>query len=449
VCLQVDSVFVPWNTVLASQVSQPTFGLTSGPNGRTCPPEIRPFAPSLVAGTSNPLAGAFTDFHLKLDRQDGDQFLGDLNFEMPPGFTGSLKGITYCPEASIARAAANPGLTELNSPSCPASSQIGTSNVSSGPGTHPFHSIGSIYMAGPFKGAPLSLVAVTPALAGPYDYGTVVVRVALNVDKIDAHVTAVSDKVPSIIGGVPIRMRSIQVNLDRKKFTINPTNCAGLSINSQGIGDQGTIAEFSSYFHAVNCNTLGFQPKMTMRQLGGRKQTRRSQNPAIEFKLITRKGDANIKSVAVTLPQAFEIDQGHLGKICSKSQLEKTQCAGSQAIGKATTRTPLLEAPLSGPAFAVSDFGKLPHVVFLLNGQVPLRPEVVSKSVKGGHLKAMVQTVPDAPIGTFTLKLFGGKVGYLVNTRNLCASPTKTKVDFVGQNGKTLTQQVPLKTNCG
>jgi hypothetical protein len=244
-------------------------------------------------------------------------------------------------------------------------------------------------------------------------------------------------------------MRSIQVNLDRKKFTINPTNCAALSIDSQGIGDQGTIADFSSYFHAVNCGTLGFQPRMTMRQLGGHKQTQRSQNPAIEFKLTTRKGDANIKSVALTLPQAFEIDQAHLGGICSKSQLEKTQCAGSRAIGQAKTKTPLLDAPLSGPAYAVSGFGKLPHVVFLLNGQVPLRPEVVSKSVKGGHLKAMVQTVPDAPIGTFTLKLFGGKIGYLVNTRNLCASPTKTKVDFVAQNGKTLTEQVALKTNCG
>ena len=137
---------------------------------------------------------------------------------MPPGLTGSLRGITYCPEASITAAAKNPGRTEQASPSCPASSQIGTTNVAAGPGAHPFHAVGSMYLAGPFKGAPLSLVAVTPALAGPYDYGTQVVRVAINVDPLDAHVTAASDSVPQIIGGIPLRLRSIRVSIDRPGF---------------------------------------------------------------------------------------------------------------------------------------------------------------------------------------------------------------------------------------
>ena len=159
---------------------------------------------------------------MKLDRDDGDQFLGDLNFTMPPGLTATLRGITYCPEPGIAHAAANAGRAEQALPSCPATSQIGTTNVAAGPGSHPFHAVGKMYMAGPFKGAPLSLVAVTPALAGPYDYGVVVVRVAVRVDPDDAHVIAVSDKVPSIIGGVPIRMRSIQVNIDKPNFMINP-----------------------------------------------------------------------------------------------------------------------------------------------------------------------------------------------------------------------------------
>jgi hypothetical protein len=446
---QVDSTFVPWNSVLANQVSQPIFGLASGPNGRPCPPEVRPFGPSLVAGTANPRAGAFTDFHLKLDREDGDQFLGDLNFEMPRGLTGSLRGITYCPEGSIQAAADSPGRAEQASPSCPASSRIGTTNVASGPGTHPFHSIGSVYMAGPFKGAPLSLAAVTPALAGPYDYGTVVVRVALHVDPKDAHVTAISDTVPRIIGGVPIRMRSIRVNLDRPQFTINPTNCSALSIDSQGIGDQGTITDFSSYFHAVNCATLGFKPKMTIRQLGGHKATLRSANPGMQFDLRTRSGDANVKSAVVTLPKAFEIDQRHLGNICSKAELNRNQCAGRQSIGKVMTKTPLLDAPLSGPAFAVSGFGKLPHVVFILRGQVTLLPEGESKSIKGGNLRTRVATIPDAPIGHFRLTLFGGKRGYLINTRRLCASPTMIGVDFAAQNGLRMSKKVEVETSCG
>jgi hypothetical protein len=397
---------------------------------------------------STPDAGAFSSFTLKLDRDDGDQFLGDLNFRMPPGFTGDLRGIGYCPDPAIAAAAQKLGRVEQASPSCPASSAIGTSNVAAGPGGHPFHAIGKMYLAGPFKGAPLSLVVITPALAGPFDYGTVVVRVALHVNPTTAQVSAVSDTVPSIVGGVPIRMRSIQVNIDRPNFTINPTNCSPFSIDSQGIGDQGTITDFSSYFHAVNCSVLGFKPHMTITQLGGRKATARSQDPALQFDLRTRPGDANIKSVAVTLPKAFAIDQRHLGNICSKAQLAAERCAGRQAIGTVTTTTPLLDQPLSGPAYAVSGFGKLPHVVFILNGQVLIMPEAESSSVKGGHVKTTVPVVPDAPIGHFRLTLFGGRKGYIVNTRNLCAAPAGTTVSYTGQNGKTTSERVMTKSAC-
>ena len=212
---QADAYFTPWNDTLAPQHSAPYLSLNTGPNGSGCPGQVRPFNPRLVAGMSTPVGGAFSDFHLKLDRDDGDQFLGDLNFRMPAGFTGDLRGISYCSDAAIAASAQKLGRSEQASPSCPASSQIGTSNVAAGPGTHPFHAVGKMYLSGPFKGAPLSLVTITPALAGPYDYGVVVVRVALHVDPLTAQVSAVSDTVPSVVGGVPIRMRSIQVNIDR------------------------------------------------------------------------------------------------------------------------------------------------------------------------------------------------------------------------------------------
>ncbi|HEY5052249.1 MAG TPA: hypothetical protein VII45_02455 [Solirubrobacterales bacterium] len=444
-----SATLAPWNNVLAPQDSSPFFGLTSGPGGSECPGQQRPFKPRLAAGTSNPVAGGFSAFTLKLDRDDGDQFLGKLNFTMPPGLTASLRGIGYCPEASIAAAAKNLGRTEQAGPSCPASSQIGTSNVAAGPGGHPFHAVGKVYLAGPFKGAPLSLVAVTPALAGPYDYGTVVVRVALNIDAHDAHVIADSEVVPSIIGGIPIRIRSIQVNIDKPNFMINPTNCSPFTVDSQGIGDQGTVADFSSYFQAVNCTTLPFKPKMTIAQLGSRKQTKRNQDPSLRFDLNTRPGDANLKSVAVTLPKAFAVDQRHLGNLCSRAELASKHCEGRQAIGMVETTTPLLDQPLKGPAYAVSGFGILPHIVFILGGQVTLLPEAESSSVKGGHLRTEVPTVPDAPIGHFRLTLFGGKQGYLINTGDLCRVSTVTTFEYIGQNGKTLTQKAPAKTACG
>jgi hypothetical protein len=304
-----------------------------------------------------------------------------------------------------------------------------------------------MYLAGPFKGAPLSVVAVTPALAGPYDYGVVVVRVALHVDPQTAQVSAVSDTVPSIIGGIPIRMRSIQVNIDKPSFTINPTNCSPFTVDSQGIGDQGTITDFSSYFHAVNCAGLGFQPKLTMRQIGGRKATRRAVNPTLQLDLLTRPGDANLKSITVTLSNAFEIDQRHLGNICSERELATTQCAGRTPIGRASTITPLLDHPLEGPVFAVSGSGGLPRLAFILDGQVDLLPRAETKTV-AGRLQTTAPVIPDAPIGHFSLTVFGGKTGYLINTRSLCAHVAFTKVAFGGQNGKTRTENVKVKAAC-
>jgi hypothetical protein len=442
------SDLVPWNDALATQHSSPFVTITEGPNGRQCPGGVRPFSPRLIAGMTNPLAGAFSNFSLKLDRDDGDQFLGDLNFKLPPGFTGNLRGLAYCPEASITAAAQRTGRAELESPSCPASSQIGTTNVAAGPGENPFHAVGRMFLSGPFKGAPLSLAAITPALAGPYDYGVVVVRVALQVNPRTAQVTAASDTVPAIIGGIPIRMRSIRVNIDKPNFTINPTNCSPFSVDSQGIGDQGTVTDFSSYFQAVNCATLPFRPKMRIQQLG-RKATGRSKNPRLRFDLWTRPGDANLQRIVVTLPKAFAIDQRHLGNICSRSQLEAERCAGRQPIGHVITETPLLDAPLSGPAYAVSGFGKLPHVVFILDGQVLIMPEAESSSVKGGHLRTVVPVIPDAPIGHFRLDLNGGKQGYLINTRSLCASAASTQIGYFAQSGAQLTQKVKTKTACG
>lgn len=434
----------PWNSAQADQTSKFGISVDSGPGNSACPAGIRPFGPKLEAGTSNARAGSFSNFTLNLEREDGNQYLGELGFTMPPGLTGSLRGIAYCPESAIIAASLRSGRAEQASPSCPAASDIGSANVAAGPGDHPFHAVGKMYFAGPYKGAPLSMVAITPALAGPYDYGVVVVRVALQVNSLDAHVTAVSDTVPSIIGGIPLRLRSIQVNLERPNFILNPTNCEPMSVASHGTGDQGTVANFSSFFQAVNCATLPFKPKMQVTQKGG---VGRSKDPQLEFHLRTRPGDANIKSVAVTLSKAWAIDQRHLGNLCSEAELASKQCAGRQAIGKVSVHTPLLDQPLSGPAYAVSGKGGLPRLAFILNGQVPLVPRAKSSSV-GGALKTVVPTVPDAPIGDFRLTVFGGKKGYLINTRSLCAHPVVSTVEYVAQSGKKLTQKVKAKSAC-
>ena len=207
----------------------------------------------------------------------------------------------------------------------------------------------------------------------------------------------------------------------------------------------------SSYFHVGQLRGAALQAE-DGDQADGRPQEHRSRssNPALAVRPDGHApGDANIKSLAVTLPSAFEIDQRHLGNLCSEKELAATQCAGRQPIGKATTTTPLLEKPLSGPVYAVSGSGGLPRLAFILNGQVDLVPRADTETVTGGRLQTTVPVVPDAPIGHFSLTVFGGKRGYLANTRNLCTHVPITTVAFTGQNGKSTTQRVKTSIACG
>ena len=219
------------------QIRQSTqiFGVESGPHGARVPGPGSPFQPKSAGGNIQRHSGCPLELlHPETRPRRRRSVPRQAQLHHAPGPKAQI-----CAASPTARRPRSPpprstlGRTEQADPSCPASSEIGTSNVAAGPGSHPFHAIGKIYFAGPFKGAPLSLVAITPALAGPYDYGTVVVRVALNIDPLDAHVVADSETVPEIIGGIPIRMRSIQVNIDKPNFMINPTNCSPFSVASR------------------------------------------------------------------------------------------------------------------------------------------------------------------------------------------------------------------------
>ena len=269
-----------------------------------------------------------------------------------------------------------------------------------------------MYLAGPFKGAPLSLVAITPALAGPYDYGTVVVRVALHVDPLDAHVIADSETVPQIIGGIPIRMRSIQVNIDKPNFMINPTNCGPFSValrRDRRPGHGGRLLLLLPRRQLRRARVQAEDDDHASSAAASRPGGPRTR--ACGSTCDREPGDANIKSVAVTLPKAFEIDQRHLGNICSEAAAGKgTLCRAASRSAPSTTETPLLEAAAQRPGLRGLGFGGLPHVVFILDGQVTLTARGADRRrCNGGHLKTTVPVVPDAPIGHFRLNLFGGK----------------------------------------
>jgi hypothetical protein len=429
--------------------------LTSAPGGGPCAKALaaRPFAPAFAAKPKGTRAGAFSPFSLHIASSDGQQELKGVDITLAPGMTGKLAGIPYCPAAALAAAAASGGGEQRASSSCPAKSLVGSAAISAGTGPAPLLiSDGKVFLSGPYHGAPLSLAVVTPATAGPFDLGTVVVRVALFVDPVTAQVRAVSDPIPNVFGGAQLSIRSIDVNVDRKDFTLNPTSCGPLvtaGVLNGGGADPATPAAFSTFpvstpFQTSDCGALGFKPKLFTRLYGGRKTTKRSQHPKFRAVLVARAGDANIARAAVTLPHSQFLDQSHIRTICTRVQLAAHDCPAASIYGYARAQTPLLDDELAGPVYLVSSSHELPDLLADLRGQVDVQLHGVISAAKA-RIKTVFYPVPDVPVSKFTLTMKGGKRGLLVNSRDLCAKPSFSFMNFKAQNGKQLKKKLPLR----
>jgi hypothetical protein len=444
----VHTTFTPWAAQLSDQTATQFFKLESGPGGAPCPSAKRPFDPGMEAASVDNTAGIHAPFSFNLTRSDGDQDLAGVSVTAPPGFSATLRGIPYCPESAIAhlQQPGYTGLAEQASSACPAASQIGTAVAAAGSGTRPLYVNGKVYLAGPYKGAPLSLVIVTPAVSGPYDLGNVVVRSAIQFNPATGRVTAVSDPLPQIIEGVPLRLRSVRVNLDRPKFALNPTNCERFSTDAIVTGDQGSVVSESAPYQVANCRDLGFNPKFSLRLSGG---LGRLGHPAIHAVLTANNGDANLHDVAVTLPKGEQLENKHIGSPCVKADFEAGTCPPSSEIGQAQVTTPLLDHPLEGTVFLrASRVHKLPDLVLDLKGQVNVELTGRVDSVNG-RLRTTFESTPDVPVSSVSVNLDGGKKGLLVNERSLCSNARKAAVGMVGQNGKVLDRRVALQTSCG
>jgi hypothetical protein len=443
----VQSTFVPWDEALSSQSAVQFFTIDSGPGGSPCPGATRPFDPGFGASSLSNTAGLKTPFHVSVTRSDGDQYLRSTTVTPPPGLLASLAGIPYCSEAALAAAstAGYPGLTELSTPVCPADSEIGVSDAGAGAGSHPIHLAGKVYLAGPYKGAPLSLAVITPAVSGPYDLGNVVVRVALNVDPTSAQVTAVTDPLPLIFESIPVRLRSLIVWLNRPGFTINPTNCSPFAVNGDIEGDEGTHAERSASFQVASCAGLGYHPNLHLRLTGG---VNRRGHPAIHAVFKAKPGEANSRRVAVTLPKGEELDNSHVNSVCSRKEFAADACPAGSVLGSAEARTPLLDGPLQGLVYLRSSSHRLPDMVVTLHGQVDLELSARIDTVHG-RLRTTFEGIPDAPISAFDLRLRGGSRGLLINTKNLCGAHKKALMRMAGQNNRRGKIAVSLNPACG
>lgn len=443
----VDSTFTPWDSLLPEQTSTQFFELDEGPEGAPCPGQTRGFNPTFRAGVADRGAGVHSPFTFDTARPDGDQNVSGIDIDTPPGFTASLRGVPYCPESTIAQLGAigYSGRSELASPACPSASRVGSVDAGAGAGTHQVYVDGTVYLAGPYKGAPLSLVTVVPAVSGPYDLGNIVVRTAVHVDEETARVSAVTDPLPQLIEGIPLRARHIRLSLDRPGFTLNPTNCDPFAVDSVLIGDEGAIAGRSSHFQAANCSTLSYGPKLKISLSGG---VDRRGHPAIKAVLTTKPGEANTRGISVTLPKGELLDNSHIDTICTRVNFAADTCPAGSRIGTATATTPLLDQPVSGGVYLRASSHRLPDMVLDLRGQVDIVLSARVDSAKG-RLRTTFSSTPDVPVSKVTLTLAGGEKGLLLNSEGLCGRSKKALTEMIGQNGVERESKVKLQTSCG
>jgi hypothetical protein len=436
--------FTPWSEVPDQNKPTTNTALSTVPGGGTCPTTLgaRKFAPSFTVATESSAAGQFSPLKLHIGRNDGEQELKAVNVTLPKGLVGRLAGIPYCGEAELAAAAASSGHAQQAKASCSPESAVGTATTAAGTGGKPLSLPGTVYLAGPYKGAPLSLAVVTPAVAGPYDLGTVVVRAALNVNPATAQINAVSDPIPNVYGGVKLDIRSIDLNMNRHQFMVNPTNCAAGAtagtVNGGGANPASPTAwssgAVSAAFAATGCNSLKFKPTLNARISG---PTTRAKNPQIRVIVKSPKGQANIARTALNLPHSLFLDQGHIKTVCTRVQLAAEQCPADSVYGHAEASSPLLKQKLSGPVYLVSSSHKLPDLLVDLKGQINIQLDGVISSGHGG-LKTVFGELPDVPLKTFTLNMRGGKKSLLQNSANLCKTPQLAVLNMKGQNGKTV-----------
>jgi hypothetical protein len=466
--------FTPWS---AKDPNSPTpvevvtetssFKIERGVGGGECPSGgTPPFHPGLDAGTINNAAKAYSPFNLRLTRRDGEQEFTNFSIKLPPGVIGKLAGVETCPEAAIAAAKARTGRNgaqeELDSPSCPTNSQVGRTLVGSGVGTSLTYVPGKLYLAGPYNGAKLSVVAITAAKVGPFDLGTVVVRQALKVNPNTAEVfvdATASDPLPHIIQGIEVHLRDIIVEVDRPDFVLNPTNCDRTSTASTVLGsglDFGSAADnvpvtVTSPFQAADCSSLPFKPKLSLQLLGG---TRRGDTPRLKAVLKARPGDANIGKAQVTLPHSAFLEQAHIRTVCTRVQFNAgggngEQCPKGSVYGKAKAITPLLDEPLQGKVYLRSSNHELPDLVAALHSSkvdVNLLGRIDSLD---GRIRNTFEAVPDAPVTKFVLEMQGGKKGLIVNSTDICRGKHRALANFDGQNGKLRDLKPVVGAKCG
>jgi hypothetical protein len=417
-----------------AQSPMSSFVVDSDNAGGACASPL-PFA--LGVGTANqaPNGGEKTSYTFGVSRADGQQYLSQIKTTLPAGLVGLLPTVAQCPEAQANGAG-----------ECPATSKIGVVAVTAGAGPTPYAFNGNVYLTGPYGGAPFGLSIVVPAIAGPFNLGNVVTRGTLNIDPYTARVTATSN-LPTIVKGIPLRIKSVTVNINKQGFLQNPTNCGVLATETTLTSTLGATQSLSSPFQVANCAKLAFKPKFG--SATGAK-TSKANGASLETTLNMPSGGANVKSVLVQLPKQLPSRLTTLQQACPEATFKANPytCPSGSFVGGVRANTPTLTAKLKGPAILVSHGGQaFPDLDLLLEGEGVRVILVGNTNIKNSITTTNFAAPPDVPVSSITVNLPVGSHSALTANGNLCANKLVMPTTIVGQNGTTFKQNTTIKVN--
>jgi hypothetical protein len=425
-----EGSFLPYTEIGAKTIATP-FASTG------CPATI-PFALTQATANQTGNAGGNTSYTFSLTRPEGHQYLSTVKTTLPAGLVGQIPKATQCTDA---QATAN---------TCPDSSKIGVASAISGSGPTPFtFGGGSVYLTGPYKGAPFGLSIVVPAVAGPFNLGPVTTRAAINIDPYTARVTTTAE-VPTIVKGIPIRLRGVTVSINKQGFLLNPTSCAAMATDSTLTSTFGATQNLSSPFQVGNCNLLKFKPAF---KAVTSSRTSKANGASLETTLNEVPGQANVKSVKVQLPKALPSRLTTLQKACPAATFEADyrNCPAGSFVGGARANTPTLPGKLSGPAILVSHAAAaFPDLDLVMEANGVRAILVGNTDIKNGITTTTFASTPDVPVSSITVNLPIGPHSALTANANLCKNPLVMPTTMTGQNGTVVKQNTTIKVNtCG